>query len=122
MTKILVVDDEVKECELLRRFFEKKGYTVITSNNGMDAIEKVQNESPDIMLLDIRMPGMDGVEVLKCVREFNKKIGIIMVTAVMDEDIAKNTMKLGADEYITKPIDLERLEMHVLVDLIMREK
>jgi len=122
MTKILVVDDEVKECELLRRFFEKKGYTVITSNNGMDAIEKVQNESPDVMLLDIRMPGMDGIEVLKCVREFNKKIGIIMVTAVMDEDIAKNTMKLGADEYITKPIDLERLEMNMLVDLIMREK
>ena len=122
MTKILVVDDEVKECELLRRFLGKKGYTVITANNGMDAIEKVQNESPDVMLLDIRMPGMDGVEVLKCVREFSKKIGIIMVTAVMDEDIAKNTMKLGADEYITKPIDLERLEMHVLVDLIMREK
>ena len=122
MTKILVVDDEVKECELLRRFFEKKGYTVITSNNGMDAIEKVQNESPDVVLLDIRMPGMDGIEVLKCVREFNKKIGIIMVTAVMDEDIAKSAMKLGADEYITKPIDLERLEMNVLVDLIMREK
>jgi len=122
MAKILVVDDEVKICELLQRFFEKKGYTVITANSGMDAIEKVQNESPDVMLLDIRMPGMDGVEVLKCVREFNKKIGIIMVTAVMDEDIAKNTMKLGADEYITKPIDLERLEMNVLVDLIMREK
>mgnify|MGYP001578403797 FL=1 len=122
MTKILVVDDEVKICELLRRFFGKKDYTVITSNNGMDAIEKVQNESPDIMLLDIRMPGMDGMEVLKCIREFNKKIGIIMVTAVMDEDIAKSAMKLGADEYITKPIDLEHLEMHVLVDLIMREK
>ena len=122
MAKILVVDDEVKISELLQRFFEKKGYTVITANSGMDAIEKVQNESPDVMLLDIRMPGMDGVEVLKCVREFNKKIGIIMVTAVMDEDIAKNTMKLGADEYITKPIDLERLEMNVLVDLIMREK
>ena len=122
MTKILVVDDEVKECELLRRFFEKKDHTVITANSGMDAIEKVQNESPDIMLLDIRMPGMDGMEVLKCIREFNKKIGIIMVTAVMDEDIAKSAMKLGADEYITKPIDLEHLEMHVLVDLIMREK
>ena len=122
MAKILVVDDEVKICELLQRFFEKKGYTVITSNNGMDATEKVQNESPDVMLLDIRMPGMDGIEVLKCVREFNKKIGIIMVTAVMDEDIAKSAMKLGADEYITKPIDLEHLEMHVLVDLIMREK
>ena len=72
MAKILVVDDEVKICELLQRFFEKKGYTVITANSGMDAIEKVQNESPDVMLLDIRMPGMDGVEVLKCVREFNK--------------------------------------------------
>lgn len=122
MTKILVVDDEVKNCELLRRFFEKKDYTIITTNSGMDAIEMVQNESPDIMLLDIRMPGMDGIEVLKCVREFNKKIGIIMVTAVMDEDIAKSAMKLGADEYITKPIDLVYLETHVLVNLIMRKK
>ncbi len=65
------------------------------------------------------MPGMDGVEVLKRVREFNKNIGIIMVTAVVDEEIAKSTLKLGADEYIAKPIDLERLEMEVLVDLIM---
>lgn len=86
----------------------------------MEAIEKVQTESPDIMLLDIKMPGMDGIEVLKRVREFNKNIGIIMVTAVIDEEVAKGTLKLGADEYIAKPIDLEHLEMEVLVDLIMR--
>ncbi len=122
MSKILVVDDEVKACELLKRFLEKKGYEVITSSSGEDAIEKVKNEKPDAMLLDIRMPGMEGTEVLKRVREFDKDVGIIMVTAVKEEEIGKEALKKGADEYIIKPIDFDYLETSVLVDLIMRKK
>ena len=122
MSKILVVDDEVKACELLKRFLEKKEYEVITSHSGEDAIEKVKNLKPDIMLLDIRMPGMDGMEVLRRVRQFDDKIGIIIVTAVKDEGIAKDALEKGADEYITKPIDFNYLETSVLVDLVMREK
>ncbi|MBC8554434.1 MAG: response regulator [Candidatus Brocadiales bacterium] len=122
MSKILVVDDEVKACELLKRFLEMKGYEVITSNNGEDAIEKVKNENPDAMLLDIRMPGMEGTEVLRRVREFDKDVGIIMVTAVKEEAIGKEAIEAGADEYITKPIDFNYLDTTILVGLVMRKK
>ena len=122
MSKILVVDDEIKACELLKRFLEMKEYDVIVANNGEDAIEKVKNEKPDAMLLDIRMPGMEATEVLKRIREFDKDIGIIMVTAVKEEQVRKEALKSGADEYITKPIDLNYLETTVLVDLTMRKR
>ncbi len=122
MSKILVVDDEVKSCELLKRYLELKGYEVIVSNNGEDAIEKVKNEKPDAMLLDLRMPGMEGTEALKRVREFDKDIGIIMVTAVKEESVCKVALSLGADEYITKPIDFNLLETNILVGLLMRGK
>jgi len=122
LSKILVVDDEVKACGLLKRFLETKGYDVITANNGVDAIEKVKNEKPDAMLLDIRMPGMEGIEVLKRIREFDKDVGVIMVTAVKEEETGKEALKAGADEYITKPIDFNYLETSILVDLIMRKK
>ncbi|MBT4400154.1 MAG: response regulator [Bacteroidetes bacterium] len=122
MSKILVVDDEIKACELLKRFLEMKGYDVITANSGKDAIEKTKSEKPDAMLLDIRMPGMEGTEVLKRIREFDKDVGIIMVTAVKEEQIGKEALKAGADEYITKPIDFNYLETTLLVDLVMRKK
>ena len=122
MSKILVVDDEVKACELLKRFLEMKGYDVIMANNGEDAIEKARNEKPDAMLLDIRMPGMEGTEVLIRIREFDKDIGIVMVTAVKEEQVGKEALKAGADEYITKPIDFNYLETTLLVDLVMRKK
>ena len=122
MSKILVVDDEIKACELLKRFLEMKGYDVITANSGKDAIEKTKSEKPDAMLLDIRMPGMEGTEVLKRIREFDKDVGIIMVTAVKEEQVGKVALKAGADEYITKPIDFNYLETTLLVDLVMRKK
>jgi DNA-binding response OmpR family regulator len=122
MSKILIVDDEVWACDAIKKFMEEKGYDAITSFSGEDALEKVRNLKPDIILLDIRMPGMDGMEVLRRVREFDKDVGIIMVTAVKDEAVGKEALKSGADEYVTKPIDLNHLEECVLVDIIMRKK
>jgi len=122
MSKILVVDDEVWACDPIKRFLEKKGYDVTVAHSGEDALEKVKNEKPDLMLLDIRMPGMDGMEALRRIREIDKDVGIIMVTAVKDEGMAKDAIKKGADEYVTKPIDLNHLETTVLVDLTMRRK
>mgnify|MGYP006417333897 FL=1 len=122
MSEILVVDDEIKACELVKRFLEVKRYEVIMSHSGEDALEKVKNFKPDIMLLDIKMPGMDGMEVLRCVRQFDDKIGIIMVSAVKDEGMAKDAIKKGADEYIIKPIDFNYLETSLLVGLVMRKK
>ncbi len=122
MSKILVVDDETDACYLIKEYMEEKGYDVIVSYNGEDALEKVKNLEPDIMLLDITMPGIDGMEVLRRVRQFNDKIGIIMVTGINDESKAKEAIKKGADDYITKPIDFDHLEESLLVDLIMRKK
>lgn len=110
MNKILVVDDEVKECELLERFLERKGYDVTTSCSGMHALEKVKSKKPDIVLLDIIMPEMDGIEVLRRIREFDKDVCIIMVTVVNDKSVGMEALKIGADEYVTKPIDLNYLE------------
>ncbi len=120
MRSILIVDDEVNACDAISRFLEGKGYDVTVSYSGEDALEKVKNLKPDIMLLDIRMPGIDGMEVLRRVRQFNCAIGIIMVTAVKDEGMAKDSLEKGADEYITKPIDFHYLETGILVNFVMR--
>jgi len=122
MSKVLVVDDDVNAYMLLKSFLEEKGYDVIRSCNGEDALEKVKNLEPDIMLLDITMPGIDGMEVLRRVRQFNDKIGIIMVTGINDEREAKEALKKGADNYLTKSINFDYLEMCLLVDLAMRKK
>lgn len=110
MNKILIVDDEVKACEFLKRILERKGYSIITSHCGEKALEMVKYEKPDVILLDIRMPGMDGIEFIRCVREFDRDICIIMVTAVNDIDVGTKALELGAKEYVTKPIDLDYLE------------
>ena len=113
MSKIMVVDDEVKECELLERFLERKGYDVITFYNGEKALERVKYEKPDVILLDIKMPGMDGIEVLRNIREFDKDVGVIMVTALNDKATGIAATRLGANDYVTKPVDLDHLETSI---------
>lgn len=122
MSKILIVDDNPNACHLLKSFLEEMGHDVTVSHNGADALEKVKNLKPDIMLLDIIMEGIYGIEVLKRVRLFDKNIGIIMVSAMMDEGVYKEALEIGANEYITKPIDFKHLNECILVDLIMRRK
>ena len=122
MSKILIVDDDKNACFLLKTFLDKLGYDVSVSHSGMDAVRKVKQIKPDIMLLDLIMDGINGMEVLGSVRLFNNSIGIIMVTAVMDEGIGKEALEKGADEYITKPIDFEHLSECILVDLILKKK
>ena len=122
MSKILIVDDDKNACFLLKTFLDELGYDVSVSHSGMDAVEKVKQIKPDIMLLDLIMDGINGMEVLRRVRLFNNSIGIIMVTAVMDEGIGKEALEKGADEYITKPIDYDHLSECILVDLIMKKK
>ena len=122
MSKILIVEDNVNASYLLKSFLEEMDHEVIVSHSGMDALEKVKSLKPDIMLLDIIMVGMDGMEVLRRVRLFDKNIGIIMVSALIDEALCKKALENGADEYITKPFDYKHLNECILVDLIMRNK
>ena len=100
--KILIADDEAQIREILRIYFEKEGFEVIEAEDGAAAILKVQSEKPDILLLDIMMPVLDGIEVCKQVRKMSD-LPIIMVTAKDDDDDRIAGLEIGADDYITKP-------------------
>ena len=110
VARILVVDDEPDSVELLQEFLTGKGYEVVTASNGEEALRKVKEERPHLILLDVRMPGMNGLDVLRKVREFDQEVGVIMVTAVNEEDTGREALKLGAFDYIVKPLNFEYLE------------
>ena len=110
MARILVVDDEPDAVELLRDFLTGKGYEVSTAASGEEALKKVKKERPHLILLDIRMPGMNGLEVLRRVRQIDQEVGVIIVTAVNEEDTGREALKLGAFDFIVKPLNLEYLE------------
>lgn len=111
--RLLVVDDEVEICDFLKSFFEDRQYLVETAHSGVQALEKVRKFSPHIVLLDIQMPEMDGMKALKIIKQENPQIKVIMVTAVETQEKIEESMRLGADNYITKPLSLEYLENDV---------
>ena len=110
MTRVLVVDDERANVELLTDFLREKGYEVSSAFNGVEALQKVKEERPHVVLLDICMPVMDGMEVLKRVREIDREVGIIVVTGINEEETGRKSLTMGAFDYITKPLDLHYLE------------
>ena len=113
MARVLVVDDEPQGVELLCEFLRGKDYQVSTATDGREALRLVKEERPHLVLLDICMPGMDGLEVLRQIREIDREVGVIMVTALHEEAIGRQAMTLGAYDYITKPVDLQYLETSV---------
>jgi len=117
MARILVVDDEPDSVELLKEFLSTKGYEVITASSGEAALRKAKEERPHLILLDVRMPGMSGLDVLRQIRESDKEVGIIMVTGVNEEETGRQALEMGAFDYIVKPLTLAYLE-HSLWDKI----
>jgi len=118
MNKILIVDDEIHVVRLIQEFLTMKGYEVYTAADGTEAIQKVQELKPHIVLLDMIMPGIGGIDTLKEIKKIDPDIAVIMVTAVNDEELAKRAVQLGAYDYITKPINIDYLETCVLVKMI----
>lgn len=118
MDKLLIVDDEKDIVIYLSRQFTKRGYEVETALSGEEAIEKVKEFQPKLMLLDVRMPGMGGVETLKQAKKIDPGLAVVMVTAVKEKDIAKEAMKLGAHDYVTKPIDFNYLALTVMTKVL----
>lgn len=113
MRKMLIVDDESEICEFLKLFFEERNFDVNTAYSGEEALESAKKFKPDVILLDIHMPGMDGITVLKHIKESDSKVKVIMVTALETREKIEAAMRLGADNYITKPLSLEYLERDV---------
>lgn len=111
--KILVIDDEQPIRETLEMYLREKGYEVIISGDGEGGLDAVRREQPEIVILDIRLPGMDGLEVLRRIKAINHDISVIMITAYQDMETIIQAMKLGAYEYVHKPIDVDEFEITI---------
>ncbi|MBA7703760.1 Regulatory protein AtoC [subsurface metagenome] len=109
--KILLVDDESHVLELLSVALEDEGYRILTANNGRKALDQLKKEEPQVVLLDIRMPDLDGVEVLCQIKEINKATSVIIMTAYGGMDTVVKAMQLGAYDYLTKPLDLKKVKV-----------
>jgi YesN/AraC family two-component response regulator len=107
--RVLVVDDELFICELLDEYLTLQGYQVNTASNGADAISRFEEHRPHIVLLDIRMPGMSGIELLGKIKQIDGSIKVIMLSAFGDDGIVRDALQMGADHYIQKPMKLQEL-------------
>lgn len=108
--RVLVVDDEEAVRNLLQRILQEVGYEVTTAANGQEALYKVSLQEAEVVLLDIKMPGMSGIEVLRKLTADSPDYCVIMVTAVTDMQTAVEALKLGAYDYITKPFDRDEVK------------
>ncbi len=111
--RILVVDDEYLIRWSLKQSLEKEGYEVFISETGEDAINKVKSETPDVVLLDIKLPGIDGYEVLEKILKIDKDTIVIMITAYEEIDRVVKAIKLGAFDYIVKPFDFNKVLLSI---------
>ncbi|MFR3331694.1 MAG: response regulator [Odoribacter splanchnicus] len=113
--KLLVVDDVQTNVLLLKALLGKEGYGILVANNGQEALEVIRNENPDLILLDVMMPGMDGFEVAERLKseEFRCEIPIIFLTALDDTQSIVNGFKLGAGDFISKPFRKEELMVRI---------
>ena len=105
--KILLVDDEQDFLQLMKFWLESKGYSIVTAGDGEAAIDLVKKEELNIILIDLRMPKMDGVETIKRIRGFNKNIPIIVISAYVDDPRAAETMKYGISGIFCKHKDFQ---------------
>ena len=103
--RMLIVDDEVDICDCLEQFFLTRGFTVESAYSGEEALNLLERQEADILLLDIRLPGLSGMEVLKRVRDRWPNIRIVMVTAMDRDDLKQKARLYGAVDYVIKPFD-----------------
>jgi DNA-binding response OmpR family regulator len=119
--QILIVDDESDVRELLSKFLTRRGYAVSSVGDGEAAIEAIRESHPDIVLLDIRLPKIDGISVLQRLRDESEEVAIITMSGNADEETARLSLELGAADFITKPFNLPYLETSLLAKLILLE-
>ena len=108
MNKILIVDDDENICELLTLYLEKEGYLVVCANDGIDALETYREENPDLIILDIMLPGIDGKEVCKQIKR-KDDVPILMLSAKAETFDKVLCLELGADDYVVKPFEAKEL-------------
>ena len=107
--KVLVVDDEENIRDMLVTYLESEGYDVVTADNGMTALASIEEHNPQVVLLDIRMPDMDGLQCLRAIKRKNAELPVIMMSGFASEHIARKTLEIGAFDYMDKPISFDHL-------------
>ncbi len=110
MKKILIIDDEKPTLDMFRLLLSAHGYDVLTAENGREGIEVFERERPPLVITDIKMPGMDGIEVLRLIKGSNPKAEVIVITGHGDMDLAIKALNLDATDFINKPIQRRYLE------------
>lgn len=113
MSNLLIVDDEQSYRQLLSLVFQGDGHDIRTASNGREALEMLDQSPADIIISDVKMPDMDGIEMLRAVRETQPDLGVVLMTAFASVETAREAFKLGADDFIQKPFDVEELKLIV---------
>jgi len=108
-SRLLVVDDDLGILNLLNTILTNEGYEVVTADCGRDGLAALERERPDLILLDVQMPGMSGFEVLAAIRQNHPNLPVIMITGFGSEDVATQALRLGADDYLTKPLKVRNV-------------
>ena len=112
--KILVIDDEFDFCEMVTDHLNMTGYHAFFAIDVQKGLELARLERPDVVLLDILMPGISGLQCLKLLKEEDPNVIVVIVSGMQDESIAKDAIQQGAYDYLTKPFELDYLETNIL--------
>ncbi|MGG4038197.1 response regulator [Heyndrickxia ginsengihumi] len=118
--KILIVDDQFGIRILLTEVLQKEGYETFQAANGVQALELVKKYTFDLVLLDMKIPGMDGIEILKRIKKIHSDIRVIIMTAYGELDMIEETKKLGALTHFAKPFDIDDIRKAVKESLLMK--
>jgi DNA-binding NtrC family response regulator len=113
MPTLLIVDDEESYLQVLKVIFEAEGYKIVTAINGFSALEQLKDTPCDLIISDVRMPDMDGIALLKAVKQISPDTGVVMMTAFGTINTARDAFKLGADDFVQKPFNNEELKLIV---------
>lgn len=108
-SKVLVIDDQPGIRRLLVEVLTEEGYNVVTASNGYEGVQQVKDTNPDLILMDMKMPGMDGIETLRELKRIGQASRVIMMTAYGELELINQAQQLGAYAYITKPFDIINL-------------
>ncbi|HZC68029.1 MAG TPA: response regulator [Nitrospirales bacterium] len=119
---ILIVDDDSQMRDMLTQYLSKHGYRVLSAQDGPAAVSLAEREQPHLIVLDINMPGMNGVEVLRKLRAKHYDGGVMMLTGVQDEKLLKEALNLGSLDIVGKPADLEHIRLAIEVSLILSKR
>ncbi|WP_040340745.1 response regulator [Fictibacillus macauensis] len=120
--KILIVDDQYGIRILLNEIFQREGYETFQAANGVQALAIVEKETPDLVILDMKIPGMDGLEILRRVKKMNESIQVIIMTAYGELDMIHEAIQLGAITHFAKPFDIDEIRAAVRKELPLSAK